>query len=111
MKRLIALFAVVGIATLAHAAADIGQPAPEFTGTDIQGKTHKLSDYKGKVVVLEAYNSDCPFVGNHYRSGAMQELQKELTAKGVVWLLVDSVNPNNSSYRNPEKDECDGVAG
>lgn len=103
MKRLIALFALIGITTFTYAAADVGKPAPDFTGKDINGKTHQLSDYKGKVVVLEAYNSDCPFSANHYHSGAMQELQKEFTSKGVIWLLVDSVSPNNSSYRAPEK--------
>lgn len=103
MKRLIALFALIGITTFTYAAADVGKPAPDFTGKDINGKTHQLSDYKGKVVVLEAYNSDCPFSANHYHSGAMQELQKEFTSKGVIWLLVDSVSPNNSSYRTPEK--------
>jgi peroxiredoxin len=103
MKRVIRLLAFVGMTSVALAAAEIGKPAPAFTGVDIHGRTHQLSDYKGKVVVLEAYNSDCPFVGNHYRSGAMQDLQKELTAKGVVWLLVDSVNSNNFSHRTPEQ--------
>ncbi len=84
------------------AAAEVGQPAPEFTGTDINGKTRKLSEYKGKIVVLESFNLDCPFCRNHYRSGAMQELQKELTSRGVVWLLVNSVGPRNPSHRSPE---------
>ena len=73
-------------------AVEIGKPAPDFTGTDINGKTVKLSDYKGKIVVIESYNSDCPFCKNHYRTGAMQELQHDLAAKDVVWLVVDSVN-------------------
>src|SRR6266513_467639 len=71
----------------ALAAAQVGKPAPDFTATDINGKTHRLSDYKGKIVVLEAYNLDCPYCANHLKSGAMQELQGELTAKGVIWLL------------------------
>jgi len=82
-------------------AAEIGKPAPDFTATDINGKTVKLSDYKGKVVVIESYNSDCPFCNNHYRTGAMQKLQADLAAKGVVWLIVNSVNPNNPSHRTP----------
>jgi len=77
---------------------EIGKPAPDFTGTDINGKAVKLSDYKGKIVVIESYNSDCPFCHNQY-SGATQALQKELAAKGVVWLLVNSVNPHNFSHR------------
>ena len=98
--KLTALTALLGIATSTFA-VEIGKPAPDFTGTDINGKTVKLSDYKGKIVVIESYNSDCPFCHNHYASGAMQELQKELAAKGIVWLLVDSVNTNNFSYRTP----------
>ena len=84
-------------------AVEVGKPAPDFTGTDINGKTVKLSDYKGKIVVIESYNSDCPFCNNQYKTDAMQTLQKDLTAKGVVWLLVNSVNPNNPSHRTPEQ--------
>jgi peroxiredoxin len=87
---------------LALATAEVGQPAPDFSGKDITGKTIKLSDYKGKIVVLESYNLDCPFCHNHYKSGAAQELQKELTGKGVVWFLVNSVNPKFSSHRSTE---------
>ena len=102
MKKLIASFTLIGLVSAALAAAEIGKPAPEFTGTDITGKTIKLSDYKNKIVVLESYNSDCPFCANHFSTGAMQELQKEMTAKGVVWLMVNSSNPKSSSYRTPE---------
>src|SRR5579859_5814015 len=101
MKKTIALFAATLLAT-ATFAVEIGKPAPDFTGTDINGKTVKLSDYKGKIVVLESYNSDCPFCNNQYQ-GATQALQKDLTAKGVVWFLVNSVNPHNSSHRTPEQ--------
>jgi len=98
-------FAILaGLAIAAGAVAvEIGKPAPDFTGTDINGKTVKLSDYQGRIVVLESYNSDCPFCHNHYRTGAMQELQRDLAAKGVVWLLVNSVNAKNFSYRPPEQ--------
>src|SRR5476649_517181 len=102
MKTTFALIAAMAL-TASTFAVEIGKPAPDFTGTDINGKTVKLSDYKGKIVVIESYNSDCPFCHNHYASGAMQELQKDLTAKGVVWLLVDSVNTKNFSYRTPEQ--------
>ena len=97
MKTTLALLAA-GTLTFSAFAVDIGKPAPDFTGTDITGKTIKLSDYKGKIVVLESYNSDCPFCHNQY-SGATQALQKQLGDKGVVWLLVNSVNPNNPSHR------------
>jgi peroxiredoxin len=92
------MLAALALAASAFA-AEIGQPAPDFTGTDIHGKTVKLSDYKGKIVVLESYNSDCPFCHNQYQSGATQELQKQLTDQGVIWLMVDSVNPRNPSHR------------
>lgn len=84
-------------------AVEVGQPAPDFTGTDISGKTVHLSDYKGKIVVIESYNSDCPFCNNQYKTGAMQALQKDLEAKGVIWLLVNSVNPKNPSHRTAEQ--------
>ena len=103
MKRAIALLAVYGITTVAFAAAEVGKAAPDFTATDINGNSVSLGDYKGKVVVLESYNLDCPFCANHFKTGAMQELQKELTSKGVVWLMVNSVNPKNSSHRTPEQ--------
>lgn len=81
-------------------AVEVGKPAPDFTATDITGKTVHLSDYSGKIIVIESYNSDCPYCNNQYKTGAMQDLQKELGAKGVVWLLVNSVNPHNSSHRS-----------
>jgi peroxiredoxin len=68
----------------------VGKEAPDFALTDTNGKTHHLSDYKGKYVVLEWYQPDCPFVRKHYNSGNMQALQKEYVAKGVVWLSIDS---------------------
>jgi peroxiredoxin len=105
MKKIIALFAVLAVAASAFA-AEIGKPAPDFTGTDITGKTVKLADYKGKIVVIESYNSDCPYCHNHYQ-GAAQELQKALAAKGVVWLLVNSVNAKNSSHRTAEQAQAE----
>ena len=81
-------------------AVEVGKPAPDFTGTDINGRTVRLSDYKGKIVVIESYNSDCPYCHNQYATGATQDLQKELAAKGVVWLMVNSVNPNHPSHRS-----------
>ena len=102
MKTTFALLAALTLAASAFA-VEVGKPAPDFTGTDINGKTVKLADYKGKIVVIESYNSDCPYCNNQYKTDAMQDLQKDLTAKGVVWLLVNSVNPKNFSHRTPEQ--------
>ncbi len=103
MKKTIVLGTLLAASlNLALAGIEVGQPAPDFTAKDINGETHKLSDYKGKVVVLESYNQDCPFCHNHYKTGAMQELQGELTGKGVVWLVVNSVSAQNPSHRSAE---------
>src|SRR6266404_7492095 len=102
MKRFVSTVSVLALgAALAFAEAIPGRPAPAFTAKDTNGKTHKLSAYKGIIVVLEEYNLDCPFCANHFKSGAMQELQGYAASKGVVWLLVDSVNAKSDSYRNP----------
>ncbi len=74
----------------AHAAPELGKPAPDFTATDTNGKEHKLSDFKGKLVVLEWTNPDCPFVKKHYVSKNMQGLQAKYTAQDVVWLSINS---------------------
>ncbi len=100
MKNLFCLGAcMLAVNLSAWADARIGKAAPEFTAKDINGKAHRLSEYQGKIVVLEAFNLDCPFCANHYKTGAMQELQADLTAKGVIWLLVNSTNPKSPSYR------------
>jgi peroxiredoxin len=102
MKTTFALFTALTLASAALA-VETGKPAPDFSATDINGKTVKLNDYKGKIVVLESYNSDCPFCNNQYKTGAMQELEGQMAAKGVVWLIVNSVNPNNPSHRTPDQ--------
>ena len=109
MKKKLALFTALTLA-VAVQALEIGKPAPDFTATDINGKTVKLGDYKGKIVVIESYNSDCPFCNNQYKTGAMQALQRDLAAKGVVWLLVNSVNPKNFSHRTPEQARAEMTA-
>jgi peroxiredoxin len=101
MKHIATIFTVLALSSvLALAEAVPGKPAPDFTAKDINGKTQKLADYKGKIVVLEEYNLDCPFCANHFKSGAMQELQAYAASKGVVWLLVNSVNARAPNYRN-----------
>src|SRR5436309_489913 len=105
MKRALTLLALVAFSGTpkAFGAAEVGKPAPDFTAKDINGQTIKLSDYKGKIVVLEAYNLDCPYCHNHFKTGAMQELQGELTGKGVIWLVVNSVGPRYPNHRTPEQ--------
>lgn len=88
MKILSILASLVAV-SVAWAAAP-GAVAPEFSLIDAQGKTASLSDYKGRTVVLEWVNFDCPFVKKHYVSGNMQALQKEAASKEVVWLSVAS---------------------
>lgn len=73
-----------------RAAVESGKAAPEFTFTDLAGKSHKLSDFRGKVVVLEWLNPACPYVVRHYRSGNMQGTQAAAAADGAVWLQVNS---------------------
>lgn len=68
----------------------IGKTAPDFSLKDTQGKTHNLKDYRGKYVVLEWINYDCPFVKKHYNAGNMQMLQKTYTAQDVIWLSINS---------------------
>jgi alkyl hydroperoxide reductase subunit AhpC len=74
----------------ASANAVVGQAAPAFTATDSNGRTVSLADYKGKTVVLEWTNSECPFVQKYYSGGDMQKLQADARAQGVVWLNVNS---------------------
>lgn len=81
---------------------EIDKPAPNFTLKDVEGKSHSLADFKGKFVVLEWINFDCPFVGKHYRSGNMQNLQKTYTAKGVVWLAICSSAPGKQGHFTAE---------
>ena len=86
---LAALF-VAGTATAVLAGIEPGQPAPDFTFTDLAGRTQKLSDFRGKVVVLEWLNPACPYVVRHYRSGNMPSTQAAAAADGAVWLQVNS---------------------
>jgi len=74
----------------------------DFQLNGIGGTLHKLSDYRGKIVVLEWTNPGCPVVQRHYRDGLMPALQKECTNKGVVWLTINSTNPNHQNYQTPE---------
>jgi peroxiredoxin len=99
MLRATAMTAALAAGTMllaaspALAAPAAGQPAPAFSAVDSKGQTHKLADFKGKVVVLEWTNHDCPYVQKHYSSANMQKLQKQAKDAGVVWLSVISSAP------------------
>ena len=107
MRRLpILTAAVLAALSLSAHAAKVGDAAPDFTATDSRGQTHKLSEYRGKYVVLEWTNSNCPFARKRYTSGNMQALQKEWTAKGVVWLTVLSSAPGNDGYKTAAEENA-----
>lgn len=95
--------ASVGFGYAAVAAPTVGKPAPVFAGVDTNGNTHTLSDFKGKTVVLEWTNHDCPYVMKHYGSNNMQTLQNRATADGVVWLTVISSAPGKQGHVSPAK--------
>ncbi|MCP5366120.1 MAG: redoxin domain-containing protein [Hyphomicrobiales bacterium] len=82
----------------AQAAPQVGAPAPAFTAVDSMGKTHDLSAYKGKTVVLEWTNHECPYTVKHYESGNMQGLQAKARDAGVVWLSVISSAPGRQGH-------------
>ena len=92
-----------GPTAVAYAAVTPGATAPDFTLTAIDGKTVTLSQFRGKYVVLEWFNSECPFVQKHYTSGNMQKLQSEYTSKGIVWLAINSTTPEHSNYRDAKR--------
>ena len=102
---LIAASSFIATAVLAADPPAIGSAAPEFSLPDAKGKTHSLSQYKGKYVVLEWFNPECPFLKKHYGGSNMQNLQKEFTSKGVAWLTVDSIAPGTEGYLSPEQAE------
>jgi peroxiredoxin len=89
LKSLLALLTLVAVAS-AFADAKVGSPAPDFSLPDAHGKMHSLADYKGKYVVLDWFNPECPMVAKHYGGGHMQKLQGEYSEKGVVWLSINS---------------------
>jgi peroxiredoxin len=84
-------------------AATVGKPAPDFTLTDVNGKTVKLADFKGKHVVLEWHNPACPFVVKHYDSNNMQSLQSKYDAKDTVWLTINSTNKSHQDFMDANK--------
>jgi len=101
-RRLLSL--VLTALTLPAFAVVPGTTAPDFKGTDSNGVQHSLSDYRGKYVVLEWANKGCPYDQKHYLSGSMENLQKDWTAKGVVWLSIISSAPGAQGYVTPSEE-------
>src|ERR1044071_6934617 len=97
------LASLIGIAVVAADVPSVGSSAPDFSLPDAKGASHSLSQYKGKYVVLEWFNPECPFVKKHYGGGNMQKLQGEYTGKGVVWLTIDSNAPGSEGNLSPEQ--------
>ncbi len=90
-KLFLTAFTVLAATSLfASESPKVGATAPDFSLADAKGKTHSLADFKGKYVVLEWFNPECPFVKKHYGSGNMQKLQQEYSGKGVAWMSIDS---------------------
>jgi len=99
LRFFVAALCLAALPAFAAAAGPrIGQPAPDFTGTGSNGEKVHLADLKGKMVVLEWTNRGCPYVGKWYRSGAMQQLQRDAAALGAVWLTVVSSAPGEQGY-------------
>ncbi|MCD8482807.1 MAG: redoxin domain-containing protein [Verrucomicrobia bacterium] len=106
MKKIRTFLAMLAVAILPAgliAQVNVGDTAPDFTLTDLQGVEHSLSDFRGKTVVLEFANPNCPFVVKFYRVGAMQRFQKEAAEKGVVWLVVNPTVYSHQDYLNHEQ--------
>jgi peroxiredoxin len=93
---IIAFFAAISLAF--SQVAKIDEKAPQFTLQDINGMDVLLSDYKGKIVVLEWINFGCPYVQKHYKSGNIPKMQEEYTKKGVVWMSICSSAPGKQGY-------------
>jgi len=106
MKRIWLGLLIAGFAASAGVAKALppGSIAPDFKGVDSNGATHSLGEYRGKFVVLEWANRGCPYEKKHYLSGNMESLQKQWTAKGVVWLSILSDPPGEQGYVTPAEE-------
>jgi len=93
----------VALPRTVSAAAKVGEPAPAFSLPASAGSMHSLADDRGKIVVLEWTNHECPYVRKHYETGNMQAIQKEATGSGVVWLTIISSAPGEQGYVTPVK--------
>lgn len=99
---LFTLLVFFGLSVTPVAALNLDNPAPDFTLNNVSGTMVSLSDYLGKVVVLEWTNHDCPYVQKHYGSDNMQSLQRKYTAQDVVWLSIISSAPGKQGYIDSE---------
>ena len=97
------LLAALMFAATAALAGTVGKPAPEFTLNDLSGKPVKLADFRGRHVVLEWVNPECPYVQKHYDSANMQSLQRDYTGQKVAWLTINSTNAGHSEFYPPQK--------
>jgi AhpC/TSA family len=106
MKTMRSVAIAAGLAMVCASALALkpGEQAPDFKGIDSNGKVQTLAQYRGKYVVLEWANKGCPFEQKHYKSGNMERLQKEWTARGVVWLSVISSAPGQDGYVTPPEE-------
>jgi peroxiredoxin len=104
LSRFVFACAVALLLVVTALAVKVGEPAPDFTSVDSNGKQQKLSDYRGKFVVLEWHNQGCPYTRKHYESGNMQQLQKKWTDKGVVWFTVISSGPGTQGFVTPSQE-------
>lgn len=102
MKMFVLALGATAMLTTPAFAAKPGAPAPDFTVKDVNGKDVRLSSFKGKTVVLDWANYQCPFDKMHYESGNIPALQAKYKAKGVVWLTVQSSAPGKQGYHAPE---------
>lgn len=103
LKTLPSIAVAMLLVANAAGAANVGEKAPDFTLTDVNGKEHSLADYEGKVVVLEWTNYGCPYVKNHYNTGNMQKLQGEMKEKDVVWLTICSSSSGAQGHMSNAK--------
>lgn len=106
MPRILTAFlalAVLAVPLPALAEAEVGAPAPDFTATDIGGNAFSLAEQRGKPVVLEWTNHECPFVVKHYSTGNMQAAQKAATKDGAIWVSIVSSAPDKQGHVTPEQ--------
>lgn len=107
MPRIRTLIAALTLLTMPLLAqVKVNQPAPDFHGTDSNGRPQSLAQYKGKYIVLEWANKGCPYEQKHYNSGNMEKLQKQWTARGVVWLSVLSSAPGEQGNVTPAQENA-----
>ena len=114
MRRTLSLILamVIGGVLPIQAAAEVtvGQPAPDFQLVDAEGQQRTLKEFRGRFVVLEWFNPECPFSKKHYDSGNMQRLQRWAESRGVAWLSIDSSAPGKQGHVTSEQAKALGQA-